>query len=238
MSLTKKILLGLATLSIVALLFAPAIFAADPPKPLAGDQGLLSSLSPECYTKGNCELCDIIGVANNIIKLILGITGSLALAAFALGGFWIVVSQGDSGKVQKGYKVFKSASFGIALVFFSYTIVNFVLNILISSGSPAEFNFANNIFTTDQWSKVCAGAPGIGGKAAVPPVICNAPNVLDSMNNVCVAPATCPAGQYLVPSRKVCEVPKICPTSQTYESETNTCQCRSPLTPDAFGGCK
>jgi len=143
---------------IFAFLIAPMLLAAEgQPDPLAGKQGLLSNLSAGCLTAGDCELCDIVVVANNVIKIILGLTGSLALVAFAIGGFWIVVSEGDSTKVQKGMKVFKSAGIGIALVFFSYTIVNFVLNVLISSGSTAEFKFTDNLFT-NQWSTVCTKA--------------------------------------------------------------------------------
>lgn len=67
---------------------------------------------------------DIIG---NVIKAILGLVGSLALLAFIYGGFLWVTSAGNDEKVKKGKDVIMWSAFGLAVIFASYALVNFVI---------------------------------------------------------------------------------------------------------------
>lgn len=94
---------------------------------------------------GSCgpgELCNPIGiddprlVIGNIIKAILGIVGSLALAVFIYGGFMWITSAGNEDKVKRGKDMIIWASFGLAIIFASYALVNFVISAV--SGTPAD----------------------------------------------------------------------------------------------------
>ena len=65
-----------------------------------------------------------------IIKGILGITGSLALAMFVYGGFSWMTSAGNPAGVKKGKETMTYAAMGLAIIFSSYTLVKFVLKVV------------------------------------------------------------------------------------------------------------
>lgn len=63
---------------------------------------------------------------NTVIKAILGIVGAVALLYLVLGGFTWLTSQGNPEKVKKGRETLVWAIFGLAMIFFSYVILNYV----------------------------------------------------------------------------------------------------------------
>ncbi len=77
---------------------------------------------------GAYELSDFTVLLINVSKWILGISGSLALLAFILGGVLFLISAGSREKVDQAKKMLSGAVIGLAIVFFSYTIINFILN--------------------------------------------------------------------------------------------------------------
>jgi hypothetical protein len=81
---------------------------------------------------------DIRVVIGRIIKAVMGIIGSIALVLFMWGGFMWMTAAGDSGKVKKGQQTIIAATIGLAIIFLSYTIVNFVLSSLTSLGEETE----------------------------------------------------------------------------------------------------
>jgi len=80
----------------------------------------LSALSPV----GNIDVPTLIGL---IIKGALGIVGSIALLMFVYGGFLLLVSQGDSAKIQKGKATMVWAAAGLAVIFGSYIFVSYII---------------------------------------------------------------------------------------------------------------
>lgn len=74
-------------------------------------------------------------IIGNIIRAGLGIVGSLTLAFFIIGGFFWITSAGNDEKVKRGKDIIIWASFGLALIFFSYALVTFLLGALAGSGS-------------------------------------------------------------------------------------------------------
>ena len=81
-------------------------------------------------------LTDPRAVVGNIIKALLGIVGSLALAVFIFGGFMWVTSAGNEEKVKKGKDMLMWAAFGLAVIFASYALVTFVIDALTGGGTP------------------------------------------------------------------------------------------------------
>lgn len=81
-----------------------------------------------------------IGISNpqvivgNLIRAILGITGSLALLVFIYGGFSWVTSAGSADKIQKGKDMMFWAAVGLAVIFFSYALVLFVISAVAGQG--------------------------------------------------------------------------------------------------------
>lgn len=73
---------------------------------------------------GEVSVPKIIG---NVIKTILSIVGALALAMFIYGGFTWLTSGGSSEKITKGKDILIWATIGLAVIFSSYTLVDFLL---------------------------------------------------------------------------------------------------------------
>ncbi len=69
---------------------------------------------------------------NTIIKAILGIVGAIALLYLVLGGLTWLTSQGNSDKVKKGRETLIWAIFGLAMIFFSYAILDYVFDNFLS----------------------------------------------------------------------------------------------------------
>ena len=74
---------------------------------------------------GNVETVE--GLVGRLIKVLLGLSGSVALLMFVWGGFQYLWSAGDPGKVSKGKEIIKNAVLGLFLVFFAYSIVSAVI---------------------------------------------------------------------------------------------------------------
>ena len=51
--------------------------------------------SVDCICSGDCKLNDFVGLAVEASRYIFGITGSLALIMFAVGGFWWLTAAGE-----------------------------------------------------------------------------------------------------------------------------------------------
>jgi hypothetical protein len=58
-----------------------------------------------------------------VIKFALGIAGSLAIAAFTVGGVMMVTAQGDEGKITKGKDIITWSLIALGMIAVSYGIV-------------------------------------------------------------------------------------------------------------------
>lgn len=130
--------------------------------PIAGEQGLLTLANKGCVEFGNCTLCDAVAIVNNVIRLILGLTGGLALVAFLYGGFQLMFKGTEWKAMSKGKDTMVYALIGLFLVFFSFAIVNFGINlIVVASGNKGEVNFSSaaKLFgSQNAWNEICAPA--------------------------------------------------------------------------------
>ncbi|MCX7779209.1 MAG: pilin [Patescibacteria group bacterium] len=66
-------------------------------------------------------------IVANVIKLILGLVGVLALIMFIYGGITWMTSGGNVEAVKRGKNTLVWAVLGLAVVFFAYSLVNFIL---------------------------------------------------------------------------------------------------------------
>ncbi len=64
----------------------------------------------------------------NIINIILGIMGALALLMLVIAGFRYTISQGDATKVADSKRMITYTLVGLVVIALAATIVNFVLN--------------------------------------------------------------------------------------------------------------
>jgi len=87
---------------------------------------------PKGYT-GNCggyTLNDFVQLGVNVAQWILGIVGSLALLFFIYGGIMMIISSGKSEMVQKAKTILTNAVIGLIIVFGSWMIINFTVQVL------------------------------------------------------------------------------------------------------------
>lgn len=68
-----------------------------------------------------------------IIGAVLGIIGSLALAIFVFGGFTWMTAAGNEDKIKKGRDMIVWAVFGLAVIFLSYVLVEFILGAFVGT---------------------------------------------------------------------------------------------------------
>jgi len=105
--------------------------------------GFLAGISENCWERGDCQLNDMLLVFFNISEFILSIVGSIALLLFVVGGFYMIFSQGESGRTQKGKSFITGALIGILIVFGACTLIYGLESALISgtfSGSSGACN--------------------------------------------------------------------------------------------------
>ena len=69
-----------------------------------------------------------------VINAALGIVGSLALAAFVIGGFMWMLSAGSPERVKKGTSIMIWAALGLAIIFFAYSLVSFLFSVVGAEG--------------------------------------------------------------------------------------------------------
>ena len=69
-------------------------------------------------------------LVGNILKYVFGLLGVLALVMFIYGGLTWMTSEGAPDKIKKGRDTLVWAILGLALIFFSYALLDFVLTAL------------------------------------------------------------------------------------------------------------
>jgi hypothetical protein len=89
-----------------------------------------ASILPACVAEGYCTLCDILQTGINFGQFLLGIVGSLALLMFVYGGLTWLTSGGEPDKITAGKKILINSAVGLAITFFAYVIVIFVVSTL------------------------------------------------------------------------------------------------------------
>lgn len=81
----------------------------------------------EDRSKCCCDLSSFERLAFNVAQIILGISGSLALIMFVIGGILYITSGGQDAKIKKATDVLKYAVIGLAIILLSGVLVKFFL---------------------------------------------------------------------------------------------------------------
>lgn len=105
---------------------------------------------------GECGLPQMLQVAVNLARLMLGLLGSITLIVFVYGGVVWLTAAGNAQRVERGKQVFEGALVGLVIVLAAWVIVNFVLAAL--TGTPLGQNV--ELFRSQQ--------PGQGGTGQPP----------------------------------------------------------------------
>lgn len=81
---------------------------------------------------------DIPEIIARVIKAVLGLVGSIGLLMFVYGGFLWLTAGGSDERVKKGREVLTWAIIGLATIFASYTILNFIISGLTRSAGQTN----------------------------------------------------------------------------------------------------
>lgn len=120
----RKLFASLVTLSPIAF-FAPLAYAQ-------------SSVALKTCPGGNFSaLClgasDLSKVITNAINFVFVVASLLALVFLIIGGVKWLTSQGEKEGVNKARETIVAAVVGLVIIFLSYLIVNFVLNLFVGA---------------------------------------------------------------------------------------------------------
>jgi len=96
-------------------------------------KSIVGAVLPSCVVEDNlsAECRDVsifVELAINIGKYIFSFIGALVLLMFIIGGFQLIISQGNPEKVKQATNILLGATIGLAIVFGAYILVDFLGN--------------------------------------------------------------------------------------------------------------
>jgi uncharacterized membrane protein len=123
-NITKNIVAGAMTLALAA----PMAVFAD------------TTINRDAIFGGTFGSADLPTIISSIITTIMAILGVIAVLIFLWGGFIWMTAAGDDDKVKKAKDMIISSIIGLAIIFTSWAIANFVIGSLSSatSGTPIQ----------------------------------------------------------------------------------------------------
>ena len=130
----KKILTSLVVFSLLFLVVTPVLaFPSLIPEECAGDAELDPKKCKPCPLEQEdrkgccCDLSSVERTAVNVSQIILGVTGSVVLLVFVLGGILYMTSGGAAEKVKKATTMIKTAVIGLAIILLAGIIIQTIL---------------------------------------------------------------------------------------------------------------
>jgi hypothetical protein len=97
--------------------------------------GRPSGVIPSLYDNLNCNangeitlrsVSDILVIVGNLLRILIAVSGMLAVAAIIGAGIYYVISAGDPSKVKKAKDILNNSALGLILVISAYAAVTFV----------------------------------------------------------------------------------------------------------------
>lgn len=71
---------------------------------------------------------DLNKMVQSVLNWVFGIIGIVAVIMIIMGGFNMMISSGDPGKVKKGKDTILYGIIGLVIAILAFAIVNFVIN--------------------------------------------------------------------------------------------------------------
>ena len=120
-------------------LFPVSSLAADAPSTLSDKviSGLKNAAEPTYAIKdgpGDTPQGALLAVANNSLKLVLGILGTIAVILVIYAGYLWLTAGGNDENIKKAKLILKQTLFGLIIVTLAYAIIAFVLTLVMQAG--------------------------------------------------------------------------------------------------------
>lgn len=84
-------------------------------------------------------------VITNILKVVIGIAGLVAVVFIIIGGINYMTSTGDAGKIEKAKKTILYALIGLAVCALAFGIVNWAAGVINSGGEEKSASSSTRI---------------------------------------------------------------------------------------------
>ena len=138
-----KIIVAVLTLAFAGSLVAAPAFADDP----FCKDGMGSAAQEAMGCKKDQRPMEVIVI--DIIKVIIGALGIVAVIFIIIGGVRYMTSSGDVGKIKTAKDTILYAVIGLAICALSFAIVNFAASIINGDKTPEETNknTSNTVYT-------------------------------------------------------------------------------------------
>lgn len=195
---------------------------------------------------------DIRVTIANIIRVMLGLLGVVAVAVIIYGGVVWMTAQGIPEKIEKAKKILIGATIGLVIVLSAFAITSFILNQLLQAVGPVTPAVCGNGIcelgeNTSNCPDDCPPGPEpcVGpGCYPTPPGVCDDPNPVDDNPWLCIKPDNGQRGQGItVYGGKVGTIPgrlyfqaKEGALPTTYEVEILKCKESDPSWFTPIGG--
>jgi type IV secretory pathway VirB2 component (pilin) len=75
-------------------------------------------------------------VVANVIKVVLGFLGTIAVVLIIVAGFQWMTAAGSEDKIAKAKKIMTAAVIGLVIVLMAYALSTFVIKAIISATNP------------------------------------------------------------------------------------------------------
>ena len=126
----KKWLIG-----IMSLVWALGLMSLSPATVNAqGSQGLdVWGSSSDAYDSIGLSTSDPRDVVANIIKVVLGFLGTIAVVLIIVAGFQWMTAAGNEDKIGKAKKIMTAAVSGLVIVLMAYALSTFVIDAIIGA---------------------------------------------------------------------------------------------------------
>ncbi len=106
---------------------------------------------PDCAASGACTTCDFLALAINLTEIIGYFAGTTSVVMLIIGCLMWILGGANENLIDKGKKLVVGTFTGLIIVFFAWTIVNFLIYAL-AGGSLGNVK----IYSQDWWNPNCS----------------------------------------------------------------------------------
>jgi hypothetical protein len=100
----------------------------------ANSCGTKTGFLPSLYDNIDCPgnniqihaLSDVLILAANVVRILIAVSGALAVIFLIVGGIYFIVSAGDPGRVKTGKDIISNSIVGLIVVLVAYAVVTFI----------------------------------------------------------------------------------------------------------------
>jgi hypothetical protein len=83
----------------------------------------------KCDADGNLDIQSLQGalvLIANVVRILIAVSGALALIAIVVSSIFFVISAGDPAKVRRARDILNNAVVGLVLIIGAYAVVTFI----------------------------------------------------------------------------------------------------------------